>query len=88
VRDRYNTMLNSMAQMDGQSSTSSVIFHSVLFEGPAESAKTATIEAPNFFSDLNLGQIIDAITADWKDYDLAPFYYTPLNNLDAIAYAG
>ena len=63
-----------------------VIFQSVLFEGPDEGTKTGTIEAPTFFGDLNLGQIIDAITADWKDYDLAPFYYAPLNDLDAIAY--
>jgi DNA mismatch repair protein MutS len=86
VGDRHETTLSCMAQTDGQSRPSTVIFQSVLFEGPDEGAKTERLEEPTFFSDLNLGQIIDVITADWKDYDLAPFYYTPLNDLDAIAY--
>jgi len=61
-------------------------FHSILFEESDDRIKKETSETPAFFSDLNLDQIIDAVTADWKDYNIAPFYYTPLNDLDAIAY--
>jgi DNA mismatch repair protein MutS len=61
-------------------------FHTVLFPESDHGAKQPAPATPDFFGDLNLDQIIDAVTADWKDYDLAPFYSTPLQSLDAIAY--
>jgi hypothetical protein len=61
-------------------------FCSILFDGYDDGSAGVRLDAPNFFVDLNLDQLIDSITADWKEYDLAPFYYTQLSDLDAISY--
>lgn len=67
-------------------SVSKMSFHSILFPESDESKEPETHDVPEFFRDLNLDQIIDAITADWKEYDLAPFYYARPEGLDAILY--
>jgi DNA mismatch repair ATPase MutS len=59
-------------------------FLSILFKNPGDEKETVT--APGFFGDLNLDQIIDAITAGKDEYNLKPFFYTPLNDIDAIGY--
>src|SRR6266542_4787454 len=61
-------------------------FHSILFERTEDSIEKETLEAPVFFVDLNLDQIIDAITAGKQEYNLKPFFYTSLNDTDAIKY--
>ncbi len=61
-------------------------FHSILFERTEDSIEKETLEAPVFFVDLNLDQIIDAITAGRQEYNLKPFFYTSLNDIDAIKY--
>jgi DNA mismatch repair protein MutS len=61
-------------------------FHSILSEGGDFGGKTETAEAPVFFRDLNLDQIVESITSEWKEYDLAPFYYAHLNDLETIVY--
>jgi DNA mismatch repair protein MutS len=59
-------------------------FQSILFER-AEQA-TETEEAPECLGDLNLDQVIDAITAGKEEYDLKPLFYTTLHDRGAIEY--
>ena len=59
-------------------------FHSILVE--KEGKKTETPEEPAFFADLYLDQLIDAITAPKKAYNLKPFFYTPLRDAETIRY--
>ena len=61
-------------------------FQSILYEKAEESRSKETREAPPFFVDLNLDQIVSSITAGRQEYDLPPFFYTPLHEIDAIAY--
>jgi len=52
-------------------------FESILFNKTGEGANEVSSEAPAFFVDLNLNQIIDAITADRDIYNLQPFFTLP-----------
>ncbi len=60
-------------------------FHSILFLNTDDIKKEA-LEAPAFFVDLNLDQIVDLITTGKEEYHLKPFFYTPLQDIDAIHY--
>jgi hypothetical protein len=61
-------------------------FHSILFEKTEDGQKQETVAASDCFGDLNLDQIIDAITAGKQEYNLRPFFYTPLRSVEAIHY--
>ncbi|MGH7988960.1 MAG: MutS-related protein [Limisphaerales bacterium] len=65
---------------------SKAAFHSILFESSDSGIVGDKIELPDFFRDLNLDQIVDAITRDREEYNLKPFFYTRLTNLAAIVY--
>jgi DNA mismatch repair protein MutS len=64
----------------------SIRFHSILFRDCAVGVDVEGQLVPEFFKDLNLDQVVAAVTEPWKDYNLAPFFHTRLNDLDAIAY--
>ncbi len=61
-------------------------FESILFERAAERKHAETIEPPECFGDLNLDQIVDAVTAGKQEYNLNPFFYAPLRDVEAIHY--
>jgi len=63
-----------------------MIFCSVLSRKTDGSITKETPETPEFFVDLNLNQIVDAITANKQEYNLNPFFYTSLHEIDAIVY--
>lgn len=59
-------------------------FRSILFAD--HESWPASSEQPSFFQDLNLDQVIKAITAGREQYDLKPFFYLPLHQVDLIEY--
>lgn len=59
-------------------------FHSILFEKDILQKETA--EQPECFPDLNLDQVVDAIAARKKDYNLKPFFYNRLRDAETIHY--
>ncbi|MFC1947260.1 DNA mismatch repair protein MutS [Chloroflexota bacterium] len=60
-------------------------FESILFE-KAEDRPAINPELPDFFIDLNLDQIVEAVVKDREEYDLKPFFWHPLQRISAIEY--
>lgn len=61
-------------------------FHGVLFERSKSDDAGNPPEVPAFFVDLNLDQVVDAITADREEYDLKGFFYASLTDVNAVVY--
>jgi DNA mismatch repair protein MutS len=61
-------------------------FQSILFERSDYLRTAEATEAPEFFPDLNLDQIVEAITAGRDEYNLKPFFYLRLTDLSEISY--
>jgi len=61
---------------------------SILFKRAEDINKKEALEpdAPVFFVNLNLDQIIDAIVSGKEEYNLKPFFYNPLSDIDEIRY--
>jgi DNA mismatch repair protein MutS len=64
----------------------SAVFRSVLFDGVQASDLSMAADAPECFPDLNLDQVVAAITRDRAEYRLEPFFHTPLTDVAAIEY--
>ena len=62
------------------------IFRSILFsDGQDVSAETSQ-GALEYSSDLNLDQIVEAVTAGRDEYDLKPFFWSSIASIDQIYY--
>jgi DNA mismatch repair protein MutS len=62
------------------------IFRSILFaDGQDLSAETSQ-GAPEYSSDLNLDQIVDTVTVGRDEYELKPFFWSPLASIDQVHY--
>jgi DNA mismatch repair protein MutS len=59
--------------------------YSILFP-PDEPRPPLQLEPPPFFRDLLLDQVVEVITAGREEYDLKPFFYTPLMSARAIVF--
>ena len=58
-------------------------FASILFEDGFVVEASAE---PEFFTDLNLDQIVAAVTAGRDEYELATFFYAPVRDVEAVRY--
>lgn len=61
-------------------------FRSVLFPDTARAEAREVREAPACFTDLKLDPVVRAATAGWEEFDLAPLFHAPLDDLDAIRF--
>ena len=62
------------------------IFRSVLTPPSDREDRAEPSEAPAFFRDLNLDQIVASIILGKQEYNLAPFFNRPLRTVEAIEY--
>ena len=66
--------------------TPTATFHSILFETADSPVQGDTPEAPDFFADLHLDDVVRAVTSGREVYGLAPRFYEPLPDPAAITY--
>ncbi len=59
---------------------------SVLFEQVTEGPRGERPEVPACFADLNLDQVVETITAGKHEYNLKPFFYASLRDVESIRY--
>lgn len=61
-------------------------FSSILFREELDRPADDRPGAPRCFADLNLDQIVAAVTSGKEEYNLTPFFSTPLHEADAVIF--
>ncbi len=72
--------------MESMSQLNAISFRSILFERTGQGMEGETQQEPPYFTDLNLDQIINAVTSGKEEYNLKPFFYTSLKDIETIRY--
>jgi DNA mismatch repair protein MutS len=62
------------------------MYRSIVFDTPDGSAAVDGRAQPAFFADLNLDQIVAAVTAGRDEYALEPYFWAPLRDPEAVRY--
>jgi len=63
-----------------------MIFRSILYARLPGRPAAAPVTPPPYFRDLNLGRIVDTVTANYEAYDLKPFFYGSLQDANYVLY--
>ncbi|MFE3946802.1 hypothetical protein ACFXPV_33845 [Streptomyces sp. NPDC059118] len=61
------------------------VLPSILFPDAGDAAEVQR-QAPSYFADLNLDQIVGALAVRRSFYDLAPYFHTVLHSAEATTY--
>ncbi|MHB8696086.1 MAG: MutS-related protein, partial [Solirubrobacteraceae bacterium] len=61
-----------------------VAFDSILFR--AGGVDVSDAHDPVCFADLNLDQVVGSVVKGREEYDLTPFFYTPLEDVEEVRY--
>lgn len=72
--------------LDGRGGGTTQVFCSVLSEQSESEPLVPGAAMPSCFTDLNLDQIVDAVTAGHAEYTLAQLYYSSLESVGAVRY--
>ncbi len=59
---------------------------SILWERAPVSPDVDAHAEPDYFGDLNLDQVLEAMVAGREQYDLKPFFYAPLHDVAEVRY--
>jgi DNA mismatch repair protein MutS len=62
------------------------VFTSILFDQEEAPEEIDSVGEPDFFVDLNLNLVLDALNEGRDEYKLAPFFYRPLHDVASVHY--
>lgn len=75
-----------ISSADPARAVNSPLFSSILFDDSRSESDSDRWAIPEFFTDLNLDQIIGAATAGRDEYALKPFFHAPLERAETVLY--